>query len=94
MPVEKPTKRLVPMQPTKPKGKSKVGPSTKINIPTANTRKAAAHTQLSGSNTVPKRPRRTTTMPRIDIQQDANNWDTSQAGKERAHATKSGAHPS
>jgi hypothetical protein len=37
------------------------------------------HTQTSGSRIMPKRPRRTTMVPRADIQKDAKKGDTSQA---------------
>jgi hypothetical protein len=84
VPVEKPTTNPTTMTSSKPKGKAEAGPSTKTNIPAANTRKVVAHTQASGSNTVPKRPRRTTTVPREDIQGDAKNGETSQAEK-RGH---------
>jgi hypothetical protein len=79
---------------TKPKGKAEASPSAKTNNSVANTRKVAVRTQASGRNTVPKRPRRITIVPRMDIQQDAKNGDTSQAGEERAQEMTSEAQPS
>ena len=50
--------------------------------------------QPSGSSALPKRLRRTTTMPSIEIQEDAIKGDTSQTGEERVQVTRSGAQPS
>jgi hypothetical protein len=92
--VEKSIIRSTKMKSAKPKGKSKEGPSTKTNIPTANTRKVSTCTQAWRSITVPKRPRRTTTVPWEDIQKGAKKGDTYQDGEEGAHEMTSGEHPS
>jgi hypothetical protein len=76
MPIEKPTTRIVAMKSTKTKGQYEASPSTNKNNPTANIRKTATHTQVSGRNTVPKIPRRTKTVPRVDIQHDVKKGDT------------------
>jgi hypothetical protein len=59
------------MTSAKPKGKYEADPSTKTNIPAANTRRVATCTQEFESNTVSNRPRRTTTVPGEDVQGDA-----------------------
>jgi hypothetical protein len=64
-------------QPTKPKGKAKEGSSVKTNSPANKTRKVAASNKPSGISAIPKRPRRTTTMPREKSQEDARKGDTS-----------------
>jgi hypothetical protein len=82
------------MTSTKTKGKEEVGPSTKTNSTTSNTRNLVTHTQACGSNIVLKRPWRTTTMPRENVQRDANKGDTSQANEEGTQAMTSGEHTS
>jgi hypothetical protein len=67
IPVEKPTKNMTSMTSSKPKGKAEVGPSTKTNSISANTRKLAACTQASGSSIVPKRRYRKTKVPREKV---------------------------
>jgi hypothetical protein len=81
-------------QSTKPKEKDEAGSSMKKKILTDNTRKAAMLNQPSRSNTVPKIPRRKTTMTRTNSYQDTIKGDTSQAGKERVQVTTSGVQPS
>jgi hypothetical protein len=72
---------LTMTQHTKAKGKAKEGSSIKKNNPIDNTREAAAWNQPSGSSAVPKIPRRTTTMPRMEIQEDSRKRGTSQTGE-------------
>jgi hypothetical protein len=81
-------------QTTKPKGKVEEGSSVKTNSPGDNTRKVAASNKPSRISAVPKRPRRTTTMPRTKGQEDAIKGDTSQTGEERVQVTGSGVQPS
>jgi hypothetical protein len=94
MVVDKLTTNLVAMQSTKPRGQDEIGPSRKKNIPANNTRKVVAHTQASGSSAVPKILRRIEKVTKTDSQQDAKRGDTSQAAKERVHATMSDVQPS
>jgi len=91
--VEKQKTRPTTTKSTKPKGKVEGGPSTKTNRPAANTRKDATRTRVSGSNTIPKRPRRKTTVPRVDIQKGSKKGDTSQVDEEGAHVMMSGVQP-
>jgi hypothetical protein len=68
MSVEKLATKSSTTQSTKPKGQGEASPSKKKKNPIDNTRKAAVHTQASRSSVVTKRTRRTTIVPRMDIQ--------------------------
>jgi len=81
-------------QSSKPKQNFDASSSSKTNGPTDNTRKVTMQNQASGSSTVPKRPRRTTTGTRTDIQPQTGKGDISQSGEESFQVTTSGAYPS
>jgi hypothetical protein len=69
---------------TKPKEQAEAGPSTKTSSPTANTRKAATHTQVLGSSATPKKPRRKEMVSREEVKGDAKNGETSWPEEEEA----------
>jgi hypothetical protein len=82
------------MQSSRPKDKAEAGSSMRTSSLTDNTRTTTMQTQPTGSNAVPKRPRRTPTTTRTGSQPQTGKKDTSQAGEERTQGTTSGVQPS
>lgn len=67
MSVVKPTTNPAAMKISKLKGQADADPSTKTINPAANTRRDVVCTQESGRITMPKRTRKKTTVPMVDI---------------------------